>query len=384
MKSREITISQKRALAYATIIALLLGAIFLRHYFIMFVLASIAAYLFQPVYRFLNKHMSDSASAALTLLATFLAITIPIVLITLFAYAQLSDTIKSLSSLNSADIGNFGNKIIELINNLLSNIPFVTYRVTESSLIVNVQTILRTVGTQLLSYFANVASSFFSLFTSLIIYIFIFLSVIKNSDKLISIFRELNPLGDAATDLYLKKTGAMVKGTVFGQFVIALSQGFADTLILYLTGLHGYFFILFPILSVLSIIPLGAGIIVIPIGVIMMLFGNFWGGLIVILWHMFVTSTIDNILKPKLVPKEVKLDPALMTVAVFSGLGLFGFIGLVIGPVIVILIVTTVETYLKVYRNFKLKNDVFSGEEGRSFFGKIGDFGDKLLGREDK
>ena len=44
----EFTLTQKRALAIATVIAILFGAYFLRGYFILIVVAAVAAYLFKP------------------------------------------------------------------------------------------------------------------------------------------------------------------------------------------------------------------------------------------------------------------------------------------------------------------------------------------------
>ena len=41
------------------------------------------------------------------------------------------------------------------------------------------------------------------------------------------LIRQLNPLGEEVTDLYLAKMGAMVSGTVRGQFIIAVCQGVA-------------------------------------------------------------------------------------------------------------------------------------------------------------
>ena len=55
-------------------------------------------------------------------------------------------------------------------------------------------------------------------------------------------------------------------------------------------------------------------------------------------------------LRPLLVPKSAHLHPALMVLAVFAGLSMFGFWGIVLGPVLMIVIVTTVSVYLVVYR----------------------------------
>ena len=58
----EFTLTQKRALAVATVIAILFGAYFLRTYFILIVVAAVVAYLFSPLYNRLNKRMGTGLS----------------------------------------------------------------------------------------------------------------------------------------------------------------------------------------------------------------------------------------------------------------------------------------------------------------------------------
>nr|MDT0523476.1 AI-2E family transporter [Streptomyces sp. DSM 41633] len=165
-----------------------------------------------------------------------------------------------------------------------------------------------------------------------------------------TLIRRLNPLGEEITDLYLAKTGAMVKGTVKGQFVIAFCQGVAGAISIYIAGFHNGFFVFAILLTALSVIPLGGGIVTIPFGIGMMFFGNVIGGIFVVVFHLLVVTNIDNALRPWLVPKAARLDPALMLLAVFSGISMFGFFGIVIGPVLMIIIVTTVMVYLAVYK----------------------------------
>jgi predicted PurR-regulated permease PerM len=140
--------------------------------------------------------------------------------------------------------------------------------------------------------------------------------------------------------------GAMTKAMAKGQFIIATVQGFTDALLLYIAGFKSVFIFMFLILTVLSIIPLGGGIVVIPIGIIMLLTGHIWQGLVVLLGHFMIVTNEDNLLRPKLVPKKIHLNPALTLLAVFAGVGMFGFLGIIIGPVIMILIVSTLQMYL--------------------------------------
>jgi predicted PurR-regulated permease PerM len=187
-----------------------------------------------------------------------------------------------------------------------------------------------------------------------VLFLYIFISLLTNRAEVATLVRQLNPLGEEVTDLYLQKMGAMVKGTVRGQFVIALAQGVSGAASIYIAGLHEGFFIFAILLTALSVIPLGGGILSIPVGIGMILFGNVFGGVFVIAFHLVVVTNIDNVLRPILVPREARLDSALMLLAVFAGIAMFGFWGIVIGPVLMIVVVTTISVYLAVYKGVPL------------------------------
>lgn len=95
-------------------------------------------------------------------------------------------------------------------------------------------------------------------------------------------------------------------------------------------------------------------IVVAPVGG-MMFYGNIFGGAFVVLWHLLVVTNIDNFLRPILVPRDARLNPALMLLSVFAGIAMFGPWGIVIGPVLMILIVTTIDVYLAVYQAVELE-----------------------------
>jgi predicted PurR-regulated permease PerM len=155
----------------------------------------------------------------------------------------------------------------------------------------------------------------------------------------------------------------MVRGAVRGQFIIAVIQGLLGAASIYIAGFHDAFFIIAIFLIALSVIPLGSGIVTIPFGIGMMIFGNVAGGLFVVLFHLIGITNVDNFLRPILVPREAKLDPALMLLSVFSGIAMFGFFGIILGPVLMIMIVTTIAVYLEVYRGVEMDDDEAPPEE---------------------
>lgn len=347
----EFTLSQKRALAIATVIAILFGAYFLRGYFILVVVAAVVAYLFQPLYTRLNKRLGAGLSATLTLLAAFAAVIVPLSLFVFLAVVQITTMVERVAVwVQRTDLSALGDRSLTLANELLRRVPFVNVTVTPESLQGTMTTVAQEVGKWLLGILQGAAGGAFGAITSAILFLYVFLSLLTNRDKVLLLIRRLNPLGEEITDLYMAKMGAMVKGTVMGQFVIAVCQGVAGAASIYIAGFHQGFFLFAVLLSALSVIPLGSGIITIPFGVGMILFGNVFGGVFVILFHLIVVTNIDNFLRPILVPRAARLDSALMLLAVFAGIAMFGAWGIVIGPVLMIIIVTTISVYLAVYK----------------------------------
>jgi predicted PurR-regulated permease PerM len=62
---------------------------------------------------------------------------------------------------------------------------------------------------------------------------------------------------------------------------------------------------------------------------------------------LLMITNIDTILRPRLVPKGAYLNPALVILSVLGGLQLMGLIGALYGPVIMILLVTSIDVYTK-------------------------------------
>ncbi|VAZ78736.1 hypothetical protein LAUMK4_04120 [Mycobacterium persicum] len=352
----EFTLTQKRALAVLTLVALLFGAYFLRDYFVLIVVAAVGAYLFTPLFTWFNKRLSTGLSATCTVLTALAIVFIPVALLVVLAVVQVARMVDNVAEwFKTTDPSELGDKVLHLVNDLLARVPFLHVTVTPEMLRNTMISAARTVGTWLLHVLQGAAGSLAGAVTSAIIFLYVFVALLLNRDRLRTLIGQLNPLGEEVTDLYLRKMGSMVRGTVNGQFVIALCQGVAGAASIYLAGFHHGFFIFAIVLTALSIIPLGGGIVTIPFGIGMIFYGNIAGGVFVVLWHLLVVTNIDNLLRPILVPRDARLNSALMLLSVFAGIGMFGPWGIIIGPVLMILIVTTIDVYLAVYKGVELK-----------------------------
>ena len=360
----DFTLTQKRAVAVFTIIALLFGAYFLRNYFVLVVVAAVGAYLFTPLFNWFNRYLGAGLSAACTLLSALVIVAVPIGLLVLLAIVQISRLVSSVADwVKTTDPSTLGDKVLHLVNDLLARVPFLHITLTAEALRKAMITGAQHVGQWLLEFLHGAAGSVVGAVTQAIIFLYVFVALLVNREKVRTLIGQLNPLGDEVTDLYLRKAGAMVRGTMSGQFVIALCQGVAGAASIYVAGFHHGFFIFAILLTALSIIPLGGGIVTIPFGIGMIFYGNVVGGAFIVLWHLLVVTNIDNFLRPILVPKDARLNSALMLLAVFAGIAMFGPWGIVIGPVLMILIVTTVDVYLAVYKDIELEALVQTPQE---------------------
>ena len=365
----EFTVNQKRVLAVVTGIALIFGAYFLRRYFMLIVIAAIIAYLFTPFHNRLRTKLNSGLATTLTVLAALGIVVIPLIAVISLATVQISHMLIGAADwAKTADLNALGDKAITAINNGLQKLPFQAPTISVESLRENVGKVAQTIGEWLLRTLSSAAGGAIGLITSAIIFIYVLISLLVNKGELVTLLRRMNPLGDEVTDLYLAKMGAMVKGTVKGQFIIALIQGTLGAISIYIAGFHDAFFIFAILLTALSVIPLGSGIVTIPFGIGMMIFGNVVGGLFVVLFHVIGITNVDNFLRPILVPREARLDPALMLLSVFSGIAMFGFFGIVLGPVLMILIVTTISVYLAVYKGVEMEDANAKPEERKKLF----------------
>ncbi len=357
----EFTLNQKRAVAIFTIIALLFGAYFLRDYFVLIVVAAVGAYLFTPLFNWFNRRLGTGLAATATLLSALVIVIVPIGLLLVLAFVQISRMINDIAGwVKTTDLSVLGDRVLHYVNDLLARVPFAHITLTAETLRKAIVTGGQHAGQWLLQFLQGAVGGIAGAVTQAIIFLYVFVALLANREKVRTLIGQLNPLGDEVTDLYLTKMGAMVRGTVNGQFVIALCQGVASAASIYVGGFHHGFFIFAILLTALSIIPLGGGIVTIPFGIGMMFYGNVAGGAFVVLWHLLVVTNIDNFLRPILVPRDARLNSALMLLSVFAGIATFGAWGIVIGPVLMILIVTTIDVYLAVYKDVELQQ---RGEE---------------------
>ncbi len=94
------------------------------------------------------------------------------------------------------------------------------------------------------------------------------------------------------------------------------------------------------ILGFIDLIPyVGPGIVLIPWSVYSFFTGNLFMGIGLLILYA-ATVTVRQIAEPKVLSTSLKLNPLAILISLFAGLQLFGLMGLVIGPVLLVLFVS--------------------------------------------
>ena len=136
-----------------------------------------------------------------------------------------------------------------------------------------------------------------------------------------------------------------IYATIYGTLAVSAAQGLLGGLMFWWLGLSAPL-LWGVVMALLAVVPvLGAFVIWIPAALFLALEGSWGKALILSLWGLLVVGTIDNLLRPILVGKRLKLHTVLAFISMVGGLILFGPAGLVLGPVVLTITAELLETW---------------------------------------
>jgi len=353
---------QQRAFFFGMVAILAILALVLVWPFTQTILLAVAlVIILKPVYSWLLRKKwikgSENRASGVTLIIFLLVIAIPFVLIIASAITQASNL---FSGLNLEGVDSNLSEVIDWLEATLSGISIGDFQIDRGKLFNDIAQFIGMIATWLGDVLVSLGQSIPSFLTNtVILLVLLFVSLPKYKAPGKQDILDIVPFPPEITQLFMDKIDSMVTAMFKGTFVIAIAQGVAMGLVLWIAGVPYVTF--FTLLSmVLSLIPLiGISLVAWPIGIVLLLSGNTWQGLFVIGAFILIVANIDTALRPVLVPKDAYLNPALLILGVFGGLSLMGLIGALYGPVILILLVTSIEVYTK----YLLRSDLEALQE---------------------
>lgn len=316
--------------------------------------SAVVAYVFYPLYSWLNKHIKyKNVCAALVSVLILLLFIGPLFLVVesaapdaTYTYVRAKQKIMSGEFIDvtcPAQNENFLCSFQSRIKVYLQQ-PDVKYYVSD--------TISKATGF-VMQKIADIVFALPLIFINLFVTFFAVFYLLRDGKRLVEHVKDLLPIHPKHRDHIFKRLQDTARAVIYGTLVIAVVQGIVGGLGFWVFGVSS------PLLwgmamALCALIPfIGTTIIWIPAGVAMILAGSaegnpasVWKGIGLLIYGFFIISGIDNVLKPTFIGDRAGVHPVLILVGVMGGLAAFGVAGFVIGPIIM----AVFKVFLDIYR----------------------------------
>lgn len=136
------------------------------------------------------------------------------------------------------------------------------------------------------------------------------------------------------------------RSVVFGIIGTAIAQGIVAGIGFWIAGVPGVLFLSCTV-CLLSVVPIGPPLVWLP-AAIWLYFQNEVGlAIFLVLWGSLAVSSVDNFLKPILISRGTSLPLALIFLGVFGGVMAFGFLGLILGPLLLAIGIALIKAWMR-------------------------------------
>lgn len=275
-------------------------------------------------------------ASALTLTMILLLVVIPILLV---STAIVNEGIEVYGKVQSGELN-----IKEIVQSLQDRIPIGEQRLRKIGLNVEkvkdavadgVTTISQNIGNQLLGLTQNLMGFVVQFFLMLYILFFFF----RDGPELLQSLMRIMPLDDAKEWELMQRFASVARATAKGSMVVALVQGTIGGILFAAVGIPGA--LLWGVLmTVLSLLPIGSGLVWGPAAIILFIQGDIGRAIAIIIVGVLVIGLVDNFLRPRLVGQDTKMPDYLILLSTLGGIAWFGLSGFVLGPIIAALFIT--------------------------------------------
>jgi predicted PurR-regulated permease PerM len=313
--------------------------------------AVVLAVLFAPLNRRLSHALRDKRTLAA--LATLLAILVIVILPSAVVSAMLvQEGLELLAKIRSGELNfvRFLQQILDALpawmTGLLDRFGLTDLAAMKEKLSARLAT-----GIQfLVGHAVSAGQRTFDFVVAFFIMLYLLFFLLRDGRALSARIGNAVPLrADLRRNLFGKFT-QVVRATVKGNIVVALVQGVLGGLIFGLLGIPAA--LLWGVLmAFLSLLPaVGAALVWLPVALYFLATGAIWQGAVLIAFGVLVIGLVDNVLRPVLVGKDIRMPDYLVLISTLGGMAIFGLNGFVIGPLIAAMFIAAWDIFSNVNR----------------------------------
>lgn len=189
-----------------------------------------------------------------------------------------------------------------------------------------------------------IGGTFNGLFVVLMMYFILYFMLTEGLQIEKAFYRWL-PLRDKSVTLLKKHLNGLVISNAIGIPLVAIMQGVVALIGYWLMGVQQPF-IWFIATCIAGVIPvLGVALIYVPLSVLLFVNGSPTQGIALFLYCFLIVGSVDNIFRFWLQKQIGDTHPLITLFGIIIGLNLFGFIGLIFGPILISLFMLLMTIY---------------------------------------
>lgn len=199
--------------------------------------------------------------------------------------------------------------------------------------------------------------------TNLILMFFVLYYMLFHGRKMENYINDFIPLKNKNRQILSNETDLMIRANAIGIPLLAIIQGLVGSLGYFVFGIKEYGVWAF-LTGVASLIPIiGTGLIWVPLTVFLFVSGHTLQGVGLGIYSLAILTNVDYVARITLLRKIGDVHPLITIFGVIVGLSLFGFLGLVFGP----LLISYFILLIKIYRNEFNSDPISTTHRGEEF-----------------
>lgn len=270
-------------------------------------------------------------AAGLLMTASFLVILVPIAGLVLMLTSKISKAVEN------------SGKVVEIVKTELSSLE--TRFGLDLASSIDTSSITEWISRNL----QGLAGGTFNIFIAIGIMYFMLYYMLTNRRTFRESLLEYIPLSEKNLNLIGKDTEDLVKSNAIGIPLVALLQGVVALLGFLIFGVEDPFF-WFAIVTVGSMIPfVGTALGILPVCIILYAAGDIWQAVALAFYGIVVVGSTDNLFRLVIQKRLADVHPLVTIIGVVVGVPLFGFIGLIFGPIVISIFLLIVKIYKQEY-----------------------------------
>jgi len=327
-------------------ITVLLGLLLVLCFFLLkpilisIIVGLLLAFVFSPIYNFVNKktHSKNLSAALICIVFAVMLIACvwfftPIAIdqsLKIYMGAQQMDYVSVLKTISPSFFASdeFSKSVASILHSFL----------TRSA-------------NSLTTSFSNILLEFPTLFLHFLVVFFTFFYALRDKEEIGKYIKSLSPFSKEIDDKFFEYSKGITSSVLYGTVVVGFVQGLIVGLGLLIFKVPNS--LLLTLLAIIAgVVPfIGPALVWLPVAIYLFIAQNPFQAVGIIIFGV-VASSLENLLRPLIVSRRTSMPSSLIFLGMIGGFFLFGVLGFLLGPLVIAYLII----FLELYRSKKSSN----------------------------